>query len=141
MKDEHLMVALRQALRRYGSAELPIDAADDAVHRSVRQRRPEPARSRRPGWISVGEIEACQSPNSYPRRSRRAIKTRCLDLTREADGPVKEVRTLGLRTWVRVAFADAASQPAPSDAATAGEAGLPTPLRSDLDDPVPEDTP
>jgi hypothetical protein len=104
VKDEHLQYALRHALTRYGTPELPPNAADDAAHRTVRPRRRLAQRPRRPGWVSIGEVEASQPPNSYPRLSRRAIKTRCRDLAREGGGPVQEVRTLGLRTWVRVAF-------------------------------------
>jgi hypothetical protein len=77
--------------------------------------------------VSIGEVEASQPPNSYPRLSRRAIKTRCRDLAREGEGPVQEVRTLGLRTWVRVAFpqeaASLASGGAGEEVTDAGSVG------------------
>jgi hypothetical protein len=119
VKDEHLLYALRHALARYGTPELPPNAADDAAHRTVRPRRRGPHRSRRPGWVSIGEVEASQPPNSYPRLSRRAIKTRCRELAREGGGPLQEVRTLGLRTWVRVAFSQEAASVASGGAGEA----------------------
>ena len=123
MKDDHLMTALRRALARYGSQELPPDAGDDAAHRTRRPARSGAPRARTPGWVSIGEIEASQPPNSYPRLGRREIKRRCRELAAEPDSPVARVRSLGLRTWVRVAGPDrgdggpTAQDPAGTDAA------------------------
>lgn len=103
MKDEHLITALRRALARYGTPKLPEDAGADEAHRTHRPVRLLEPRPRTPGWVSVGEIEAAQSPNAYPRLTRRDIKARCRELLAEHDAPVIAMRTLGLRTWVHVA--------------------------------------
>lgn len=104
MKDEHLITALRRALARYGTPQLPRDAGADEAHRSRRPVRLLEPRPRTPGWVSVGEIEAAQSPNAYPRLTRRDIKARCRELLDgHDDAPVIAMRTLGLRTWVHVA--------------------------------------
>lgn len=102
MKDAHLIDALLRAARRYGSHAGPSDA------NALEERAPRtPARRlglRTPGWVSVGEIDACQSPNSYPRLGRREIRQRCEALAREGGSPVRGVRrgSGGLRTWVLV---------------------------------------
>ena len=103
MKDEHLTTALRKALTRFGTSELPADAHVEDATRAPRRPSANESRRRTPGWVTVSEIEAAQSPNSYPRLTRRAIKTRCKELAREDGTPVEEVRAVGLRTWVRIA--------------------------------------
>lgn len=103
MKDDHLITALQRALARFGSPELPPDAGDDAVHRSRRPAGSGVLGARTPGWVSIGEIEASQPPNSYPRLGRREIKVRCRELAAQPDSPVAKVRSQGLRTWVLVA--------------------------------------
>lgn len=107
MKDAHLLAALERALQRYGSSDLPDDPADDAA----RPKRRRTVRRRTPGWVSVREIEASQSPNTYPRMKARDINVRCRELARADGGPVLETRTAGLRTWVR--FAPPPQPPAP----------------------------
>lgn len=102
MKDEHLFSAVQRALVRYGSSELPEDPTAD-VPRPARRPRAGLRRRRRSGWVSVREIEASQSPNTYPRLKRRDIRARCKQLAAEEGGRVLEVRTAGLRTWVRFA--------------------------------------
>lgn len=140
MKDDHLIAALRRALARYGSTELPPDAADEDAHRSRRPARAGASRERTPGWVSIGEIEASQPPNSYPRLGRREIKTRCRELAAEPDAPVAQVRSLGLRTWVRVAppaLGDAGSASAARSATAEDSAGedVQGPRRGKDDDP------
>lgn len=103
MKDEHLTTALQKALTRYGTSELPADAHVEDATRAPRRLAPGESRRRKPGWVTVSEIEAAQSPNAYPRLTRRAIKTRCKELAQEDGTAVEEVRSVGLRTWVRVA--------------------------------------
>lgn len=103
MKDEHLTTALNKALTRYGTSELPADAHVEDATRTPRRLVPGEPRRRKPGWVTVSEIESSQSPNTYPRLTRRAIKTRCKELAREDGTLVDEVRAVGLRTWVRVA--------------------------------------
>jgi len=105
LKDAHLVAALERALQRYGSSQLPDDPAAEAG----RPRRHRTSRRRQPGWVSLREIEASQSPNTYPRLTRREIKVRCYQLARGEGGPVLEVRMAGLRTWVRFAPAPIAS--------------------------------
>jgi hypothetical protein len=104
VKDAHLITALERAVQRYGSSELPDDPAAEAG----RPRRTRTARRRQPGWVSIREIEASQSPNTYPRLTRREIKVRCYQLARAEGGPVLEVQSAGLRTWVRFVPAPAA---------------------------------
>jgi hypothetical protein len=99
VKDAHLIAALERALHRYGSSDLP----DDPATEDARPRRARSSRRRTPGWVSVREIEASQSPNTYPRMGRRDIKARCRQLASADGGPVLEVRSAGLRTWVRFA--------------------------------------
>lgn len=102
MKDEHLTTALHKALTRYGTSELPEDAHVEGVTRPPRRPSLGESLRRKPGWVTVSEIEASQSPNTYPRLTRRAIKARCKELASEGGTPVVEVRTVGLRSWVRV---------------------------------------
>lgn len=115
MKDEHLTTALHKALTRYGSSELPEDAHVEGFARPPRRPSLGESLRRKPGWVTVSEIESSQSPNSYPRLTRRAIKARCKELAHEGGTPVVEVRTVGLRSWVRVA--------APSPSAREGADG------------------
>lgn len=126
MKDAHLFAALHRALQRYGSSDLP----DDPAAEGGRPCRARTARRRAPGWVSVREIEASQSPNTYPRMGRRDIKARCLDLAAADGGPVLEVRSAGLRTWVR--FAPAA--PATSEVASSDGPVVDGPAGRDTDD-------
>lgn len=147
MKDDHLIAALRRALARYGSPELPPDAADDVAHRTRRPARNGGSRARTPGWVSIGEIEASQPPNSYPRLGRREIKARCRELAAAPDAPVAQVRSLGLRTWVRVAvpsLGDAGSasgaQPATTSPATESAASGALTHDAPVHDPTSEDS-
>ncbi len=113
MQHKHLVTALLRALDRYGTPEARTDATPPTVADPLapdanvpiarpRSRPTFPHRSRRPGWVSVGEIEAAQSPNTYPRLTRKAIRDGCRALAGEDDSPVAEVSAVGLRTWVRV---------------------------------------
>ena len=113
MQQKHLVTALLRALDRYGTprartdATPPTDADPLAPATSVPLKhlvtRPSfPHRSRRPGWVSVGEIEAAQSPNTYPRLTRKSIRDGCRALMEQEGSPVAEVTVSGLRTWVRV---------------------------------------
>ena len=103
VKDTHLIIALYRALDRYGSTSLP----DDDGARSERKRGGawHEERRRSPGWVSVSEIESSQSPNTYPRLTRRAIRQRCEALSGQEGSPVQrtEKGSGGLRTWVLVA--------------------------------------
>lgn len=125
MKDAHLISAMLRAVQRYGSTALP---SDGALHRSDGPRRHvriSGASLRSPGWVSIGEIEACQSPNTYPRLSRREIRTRCEALAREGSSPVRAVRkgSAGFRTWVLVetpTLSPAQSMPEEGDAPATG---------------------
>jgi hypothetical protein len=84
-------------LERYGSRSVPELSEND---QGVRPRR---TKRRRPvGWVTVREVEASQSPNAYPRLTRRTIRVRCEGLVGRPNSPVLEVRQTGFRTWVRV---------------------------------------
>lgn len=93
MKDSHLIDALKRALER--SAERPSHALD--LDREARRRRSA-------GWVTIAEIEANQSPNTYPRFGKRAIRERCEAWNREPGPPYVRVDrgAAGLRTWVRL---------------------------------------
>ncbi len=127
MQQKHLVTALLRALDRYGTprartdATPPTDADPLAPATSVPLKhlvtRPSfPHRSRRPGWVSVGEIEAAQSPNTYPRLTRKAIRDGCRALAQQEGSPVGEVAVSGLRTWVRV-VPPATVAPVPNESA------------------------
>ena len=124
MKDAHLIAALERAVQRYGTSELP----DDPATETGRPRRARTARRRQPGWVSVREIEASQSPNTYPRLNRREIKVRCHQLARAEGGPVLEVQMAGLRTWVRFAPAPVASATGQAVSADVPDQGRPVEL-------------
>ena len=100
MKDTHLIIALYRALDRFGSSSVPDDEGP-------RDARPVPhagERRRRPGWVSVAEVEASQSPNTIPRLTHDAIRTRCLTLSAEQGSPVHGITETPERcTWVLVA--------------------------------------
>lgn len=96
MQDKHLRHALQVALERYGSRSVP-ELGDGE---GVRPRRTK--RRRTVGWVTVREVEASQSPNAYPRLSRRIIRVRCEGWVGRPNSPVLEVRQTGFRTWVRV---------------------------------------
>ena len=102
MKDTHLIIALYRALDRYGSSTVPHG---DAVSDPRSEKPPHQDRRRSPGWVTVAEIEASQSPNTYPRLTRRDIHVRCENLSKDAGSPVRSVERAahGLRTWVLVA--------------------------------------
>lgn len=100
MKDTHLIIALYRALDRFGSSSVPDDEG-------TRDASPAPhtgGRRRSPGWVSVDEVEASQSPNTIPRLTHSAIRERCLSLVTEDGSPVHEIaETPDERTWVLVA--------------------------------------
>ncbi|MDZ7708420.1 MAG: hypothetical protein U5J97_11125 [Trueperaceae bacterium] len=133
MKDEHLTTALQKALNRYGSSELPEDAHVEGVTRPPRRPSLSESLRRKPGWVTVSEIESSQSPNSYPRLTRRAIKARCKELAHAGGTPVVEVRTVGLRSWVRVA---APSPSAPQGVGGSGETVDTGPVTGSVPAPV-----
>ncbi len=133
MKDEHLTTALQRALNRYGSSELPEDAHVEGVTRPPRRPALSESLRRKPGWVTVSEIESSQSPNSYPRLTRRAIKARCKELAHEGGTPVVEVRTVGLRSWVRVA---APSPSTSQDVGGSGESVVTAPVTASMPAPV-----
>lgn len=135
MKDEHLTTALHKALTRYGTSELPSDAHVEDATRAPRRLAPGESRRRNPGWVTVSEIEASQSPNSYPRLTRRAIKARCKELARQEGTPVEQVRAVGLRTWVRVAAPTPSAREDAHGAAGGVVSGLVTDLVTDLGQP------
>ncbi len=135
MKDEHLTTALHKALTRFGTSELPTDAHVEDATRAPRRLAPGEPRRRKPGWVTVSEIEAAQSPNAYPRLTRRAIKTRCKELAREDGTPVEEVRAVGLRTWVRVAAPRPSAQEDVNDVAAGVASDLVTELLTDIVQP------
>ncbi|MEX2501791.1 MAG: hypothetical protein WD336_05395 [Trueperaceae bacterium] len=141
--NQHLITALRRALERYGAPDSRLAAAPPAEPDPLapdatvplapkRVRSVAPSRLRQPGWVTVGEIEASQSPNTYPRLTRKAIREGCRALEGVESSPVAEVRSSGLRTWVRVvpvvAQAPVVSEPAPIDEAVA------TPVPTDVAD-------
>lgn len=105
VRDTHLIIALYRALDRYGSSSVPEDEEDATRSERGRHGPWYQERRRSPGWVSVAEIEACQSPNTYPRLTRRAIRARCQSLATESGSPVRgvEERPGGMRTWVLVA--------------------------------------
>lgn len=87
MKDRHLLEAIRRAQAR----RVPLPASGE-----------EDERVQDPPWVTLGDIEACQSANTYPRWSRRAIRERCEQLAREGGEPrLRVLRAAGgLRVWV-----------------------------------------
>ena len=132
MKDEHLTTALQKALTRYGTSELPADAHVEDATRAPRRLAPGESRRRKPGWVTVSEIEAAQSPNAYPRLTRRAIKTRCKELAQEDGTAVEEVRSVALRTWVRVAAPNPSAREDVNGGTEAADTGIDPELVTDI---------